>query len=158
MTVAERIEVVLEGVIRLALTSFSQLEDEPPLQWERMVMMDGNNSLKRVARKCVADTRVLETSDYFISTNFVNKYAHEVKPQSKGETETLDAEVAEDQDGGYPTDGSRVPHTCAERWKTAMADRVRRLWALFEETGGFAACCRHGFLLWIMDMIRSGEL
>jgi len=118
-------------------------------------MMDGNNSLKRIARKCVADTRVLDDNDYFISIEYVNRYANEVKPQSQKDTEPLGAEG---HDGGDPTDGVRVPHTCAERWKTAMADLVRRLWALFEETGGFAACCRHGFLLWIMDMIRSGEL
>lgn len=123
-----------------------------------MVMMDGNNSLKRVARKHIADTRVLESDDYFISTDFVNKFAHEVKSQPGKEKQRLGGEGTEDHDGGDPTDGIRVKHTCAERWTTAMADVVRRLWALFEETGGFAACCRHGFLLWIMDMIRSGEL
>ncbi len=44
--------------------------------------MDGNNSLKRVARSggCeVADTREFEDHNYFLSHTFINSFAHEVK-------------------------------------------------------------------------------
>ncbi|KZT01719.1 uncharacterized protein LAESUDRAFT_663270 [Laetiporus sulphureus 93-53] len=32
------------------------------------------------------------------------------------------------------------------------------MWGIFEETGIFASACHHGFILWICDMMRSGEL
>ncbi len=32
------------------------------------------------------------------------------------------------------------------------------MWAVFNETGIFASACRHGQILWITDMIRSGKL
>ncbi|KAJ7757897.1 hypothetical protein B0H16DRAFT_1314184, partial [Mycena metata] len=33
-----------------------------------------------------------------------------------------------------------------------------KMWGIFDETGFFLALCRHGFVLLIADMIRSGEL
>ena len=34
---------------------------------------------------------------------------------------------------------------------------TNRMWGIFDETGIFAAFCRHGFVLVISDMVRSGE-
>jgi hypothetical protein len=33
-----------------------------------------------------------------------------------------------------------------------------RMWGVFDETGIFLALCRHGFVLLVADMVRSGEL
>jgi hypothetical protein len=33
-----------------------------------------------------------------------------------------------------------------------------RMWGIFDETGIFLALCRHGFVLVLADMVRSGEL
>jgi Kyakuja-Dileera-Zisupton transposase len=33
-----------------------------------------------------------------------------------------------------------------------------RMWGIFDETGIFLALCRHGFVLVVADMVRSGEL
>jgi len=33
-----------------------------------------------------------------------------------------------------------------------------KMWGIFDETGIFLALCRHGFVLVVADMIRSGEL
>ena len=44
--------------------------------------MDGNNSLKRIAKigkRDVADRRVFTESDYYLSEDFVDKYAYKVK-------------------------------------------------------------------------------
>ncbi|KAF9033503.1 hypothetical protein BDZ89DRAFT_896752, partial [Hymenopellis radicata] len=38
------------------------------------------------------------------------------------------------------------------------ADLVAKMWGIFEETGIFLALCRHGFVLVVADMIKSGEL
>jgi hypothetical protein len=39
-----------------------------------------------------------------------------------------------------------------------MKDEITsRMWGIFNETGVFTAFCRHGFVLVIADMVRSGE-
>lgn len=47
---------------------------------------------------------------------------------------------------------------CVERWKAAAADSTKSMWGIFKQTGVFASVCRHGFVLVLCDMIRSGEL
>ncbi|KAG6875601.1 hypothetical protein C0993_008347, partial [Termitomyces sp. T159_Od127] len=91
-----------------------ELENEPPLTFSRMFVVDGNNSLKRV--------------------------------QLTGERNT----------DGAPTVPNGPP--CADNWKAAAADTKKKMWAIFKEAGIFASCCRHGLILWIVDMMRSGEL
>ncbi|KAJ7732874.1 hypothetical protein B0H16DRAFT_1665142 [Mycena metata] len=36
-------------------------------------------------------------------------------------------------------------------------DITSKMWGVFDETGIFPALCRHGFVLLLVDMIRSGE-
>jgi hypothetical protein len=64
----------------------------------------------------------------------------------------VDSKVA-DQGGNGDADGG----PCANNWKAAQSDSKKRMWGIFAETGLFASACRHGFILWIADMIRSGE-
>lgn len=47
---------------------------------------------------------------------------------------------------------------CAERWRNMRTELTAKMWGIFEETGLFLALCRHGFVLLLADMIRSGEL
>jgi hypothetical protein len=47
---------------------------------------------------------------------------------------------------------------CADRWKNMIEDVTSKMWGIFDETGIFLVLCRHGFVLVIVDMIRSGEL
>lgn len=47
---------------------------------------------------------------------------------------------------------------CEERWKNLKEDMTSRMWGIFDETGVFLALCRHGFVLLLADMVRSGEL
>lgn len=216
--------------------------------------MDGNNSLKRMrplgGRK-VGDPRVFQESDYFLSQEFVNTFAHEVPPRSRRSDNVPGAEeLAESSDRmdladgaldpvtvsappprrvdryltiiqvsgapsdppdtseqsvfenvgvtdppppnadspevlrgdspapegvypgpppaerpqaveveGDPTDGAPgVESSCTKNWKAAQSDEKKRSWDVFEETGIFASACRHGLILWLVDMIRSGEL
>jgi hypothetical protein len=126
-----------------------------------MFAMDGNNSLKRIRQvgsHAIADHRVFE-SDYFLSHEYVNKFADEVK--RKAPTEDPD-DISEtfQSDEGDPTDGAQrgVTVPCADNWKASQANELRRIWNIYEETGVFAAACRHGQILWLADMVRSGEL
>ncbi|KZT70622.1 hypothetical protein DAEQUDRAFT_633977, partial [Daedalea quercina L-15889] len=130
-----------------------KLQDEPDLRWTRMFCLDGNNSLKRIA--CVgdrqqSDRRVFESSDYYLPTTFVDHYAGEVRSNERTIQVT---QVGVDMQG---TDTTDTP--CTKNWKAAAPDSSKRMWSLFEETGLFASACRHGLMLWIADMVRSGEL
>jgi len=47
---------------------------------------------------------------------------------------------------------------CAERWRNMKTELTAKMWGMFKETGLFLALCRHGFVLILVDMVRSGEL
>jgi hypothetical protein len=141
--------------------------------------MDGNSSLKRVrtlGRHQTADLRVFSESDYYIPMDEVDKYANEVRarkanpsddpddewediPVNDGPANTPANDINEDP-AGDPTDGAENTGIdgCVRNWKAAQTDSKKKSWELFEENGIFASACRHGFLLWIIDMVRSGEL
>lgn len=124
--------------------------------------------------RVAADIRTYEDGDYFLSRNYVNRYANEVQSRGKvrhREISTADSEDEEDDDEevlaepteGDPTDGvddnpQGEISQCVKNWKAAAADDKKRSWAVFDETGIYASACRHGFILWIADMVRSGEL
>jgi hypothetical protein len=129
-----------------------------------MFAMDGNNSLKRIRQvgsHAIADHRVFE-SDYFLSHEYVNEFADEVKRKAPVEDPDDSENVPEtlSPHEGDPTDGeqSSVTVACADNWKASQANELRRMWNIYEETGIFAAACRHGMILWLADMVRSGEL
>ncbi|KAI1798020.1 hypothetical protein LXA43DRAFT_875758 [Ganoderma leucocontextum] len=144
-----------------------QVDGETPPTFARMVVMDGNNSLKRfapVGNRDVGDTRIFE-SDYWLSMEFVNTFAGEVKARQlqphvavpEAEDDDAETEWEDDNGEGDPTDGA-PDSACATNWKAAASDEKKRSWSAFHETGIFASCCRHGIMLWLIDMIRSGEL
>ena len=85
--------------------------------------MDGNSSLKRsilFADRVAADRRVLDDSPFYLSNDYVNKFANEVRgKQSKGPTVRHRSNESEDEEDpweddntvnateGDPTDGLR---------------------------------------------------
>lgn len=137
-----------------------------------------------VGSRVAADTRVFEDSDYFLTREYVDRYANEVKSQpttrkrkhreiSSGDSTDDDSDQEIEHDNGPtapdsnsegdPTDGVRTDeHTdisqCVKNWKAAASDDAKKTWAIFDETGIYASACRHGFILWLCDMVRSGEL
>lgn len=136
--------------------------------WARMIVLDGNNSLKRMAMtggRTVGDVRAFD-SDYYLSREFVNQYANEVRSrQVQAKSDILpDSDQDEDDDeaaspdhSAYPTDG-KASNPCASHWKAVATDETKKMWGMFEETGIFASACRHAMILWLADMVRSGEL
>ncbi|KAJ7599684.1 hypothetical protein C8J56DRAFT_767478 [Mycena floridula] len=137
-----------------------KLKDEPSLPFQRMWVVDGNNSLKQMkvhgGRQAAADLRKFN-SDYFLSPEYVDQFANEVKSRSAPSDETSDDEP-DGEAAGDPTDGAPDLTSCTQNWKAAAADEKKKAWSVFEKTGIFAAACRHGFILWIADMVLSGEL
>jgi hypothetical protein len=47
---------------------------------------------------------------------------------------------------------------CIKRWRAAGPEERKKMFGMFDETGIFIVACRHAFVLWLSDMIRSGEL
>lgn len=126
-----------------------------------MYAIDGNNSLKRIARigsREVGDARCFSDSDYFIPSEEVDGWAGEVgSEQSPGEDD-LEGDASDDGEDRDRTDGEDSDQgPCANNWKAAQSDSKKRMWGIFAETGLFASACRHGFVLWVADMIQSGE-
>lgn len=125
-----------------------------------MYAIDGNDSLKRITRvgaREIGDTRCFSESDYYIPSEEVDQWAGEVGSRHYAE-EASDGEPSSDGEGQDPTnDESSSQEPCANNWKAAQSDSKKRMWGVFTETGLFASACRHGFILWVADMIRSGE-
>ncbi|KAI0739797.1 hypothetical protein C8Q80DRAFT_1222084 [Daedaleopsis nitida] len=148
-----------------------ELEDEEPSTFARMLCMDGNNSLKRIAptdRWQVGDNHIFN-SDYILPRDWVDQFAHEVKARqvpSKPAVPTESDHEGDDNEAdqlrsckGDLTDGQGLEATpCATNWKAASSEETKRMWGMFEERGIFGCACQHGIILWIADMVRSGEL
>ncbi|KAG6859477.1 hypothetical protein C0995_008120 [Termitomyces sp. Mi166 len=84
-------------------------------------------------------------SNYFLLTDFVDKYADEVKARPSAnaeEDEGREMETVEDD----PTDGETSPglSTCTNNWKAAAKEENKKMWAIFVESGILASACPHG--------------
>ncbi|KAF9490629.1 hypothetical protein BDN71DRAFT_1511118 [Pleurotus eryngii] len=141
-----------------------ELEGEPELTFRRMLVLDGNNSLKHIAcigQREVADSRVYMGSDYFLSPDFVDTFTQDNPPSIVVEHSAplqTDPEPEADQHEDDAIAEYRVDSACADNWKAASSNERKQMWALFDETGIFACACHHGFMLWLTDMVRSREL
>lgn len=50
------------------------------------------------------------------------------------------------------------PNPCAERWKNMLHELTSKMFGVYDESGAFISVCRHGFILVVTDMVKSGEL
>ncbi|KAJ7680000.1 hypothetical protein B0H14DRAFT_3101793 [Mycena olivaceomarginata] len=138
-----------------------ELEGEPKLKRRVIVTQDGNNSLKRFGRRervvrfdgtvVPGDSkerhdRRQAPGDFFLPRSDVEEWA-------KDEVDELMKDFApEAGEGGDEGAG------CEERWENMKEDVTACAWGLYDETGIFPALCRHGFVLVVVDMVKSGEL
>ncbi|KIJ30837.1 hypothetical protein M422DRAFT_234713 [Sphaerobolus stellatus SS14] len=164
-----------------------RLEGEPSLKYSKLVSLDGNNSLRRVdlniTRGVLAylDSRKAR-SDYWILPQDVDMFKNQVKAKAKRKAKDLSDEdmneeitqpsdvlpadnsdeeqdtLVETEEPGDVADGASFVSVCIQRWRNAGPDERKKMWQMFIETGIFIAVCRHGFLLYLCDMIQSGEL
>ncbi|KAJ7722253.1 hypothetical protein B0H14DRAFT_3520387 [Mycena olivaceomarginata] len=110
-----------------------KLEGEPHLKFPFMCTFDGNNSLSRFwsreREKSLADGT---------STPGASKGAEAITASRQGMTE---------EESG-----------CPECWQNMKEDVTARAYGMYDETGFFPALCRHGFVLKVVDMVKSGEV
>ncbi|KAF8145176.1 hypothetical protein K438DRAFT_1992115 [Mycena galopus ATCC 62051] len=141
-----------------------KLEGEPPLELPFLCTMDGNNSLSRFEvreRETYADGTMapgflreldddrIAAGDYYLSREEVDKWAKEgLDELVKDFDSTGDIEEQEDVTGSG----------CQDRWQNMKEAVTTRAWGMYDETGIFPALCRHGFVLVVADMVKSGEL
>ncbi|KAF9048996.1 hypothetical protein BJ165DRAFT_1310808, partial [Panaeolus papilionaceus] len=130
-------------------------DNEPNLRFSFLAAMDGNNSLKLVdstfrAGTACADDRESKSLQW-ISPEGVNVFKDEVSKKVSLE-DVAWLNVAE------MDELAKCVNTCVERWKNAGPEARKKMFALFTVAGIFIAVCRHGHVLVVCDMIRSGEL
>ncbi|KAF7363837.1 hypothetical protein MSAN_01041700 [Mycena sanguinolenta] len=126
--------------------------------WPFLFTCDGNDSAKRFARKtkeqwddegnplpresAERDDSRRPPGDYFIPRDVVDSWAVEDEE-----------ELAKVHDEDEEKDSG-----CAEKWQNMKEVHTVRAAAVYDETGIFAGLCRHGFVLALVDMVKSGEL
>ncbi|KAJ3841772.1 hypothetical protein F5878DRAFT_658209 [Lentinula raphanica] len=128
---------------------------EPELEFDLLAAMDGNDSLKRVERRDPGwdsstpgqlkeryDPRV-GGDDYFMDPQQVDQWDFKNWPNLPGWQQT--EQVLDAKKG------------CEDRWENMKRSHTETERGIFDETGVFVASCRHMFVIWILDMIKTGE-
>ncbi|KAG2143103.1 hypothetical protein DEU56DRAFT_911034 [Suillus clintonianus] len=134
---------------------FYVLEDEPALEFDWLVSIDGNNSLKRWDSAIYGSTRRTDSrkarSDYWLDTCDVDRFKDEVRTRQRDSDDDnwTDETTANEGAGTF---------TCVNRWRNAGPDTRKKMFSVFDESGIFIAVCRHRFVFLACDMVRSGEL
>lgn len=145
---------------------------EPLLKFRFLATMDGNNSLKLVDPLFRSGTTRMDNRDCessrWMSPAEVDAFKDEVEkphmarqapPLSNGpDGVDLDQEEVAWLNVAEHNELARCLDTCVDRWKNAGPESRKKMFALFAVAGIFLCVCRHGHLLVICDMIRSGEL
>ncbi|KAJ7867216.1 hypothetical protein B0H14DRAFT_2347032 [Mycena olivaceomarginata] len=144
-------------------------ENEPPLKFSLLSSMDGNNSLKLVdsafrAGSVRPDDRRLN-SFRWLTPDQVNVYKNEVadsQKKARRKTTTVSPSNVDHAPSILTSNETeelaKCLNTCVERWKAAGPEARKKMFALFAVAGIFLSVCRHGHVLVMCDMIRSGEL
>ncbi|SJL09440.1 uncharacterized protein ARMOST_12818 [Armillaria ostoyae] len=134
-----------------------KLEGEPPLKFAMLGTMDGNDSLKRVEKReseIIDDDGGARPGESIERLDLRNGQGDYFIPRDKVEQwskEAIGELLVHSRDGSDES-------PCSERWQNMVNDMSAKAWGIFDETGIFVCLCRHGFVLLVTDMVRSGEL
>ncbi|KAJ7104925.1 hypothetical protein C8R44DRAFT_639728 [Mycena epipterygia] len=139
-----------------------KLEGGAKMIFEMLGTCDGSDSLKRILRKEKGfndneqplrggsehpDPRTAEAGgDYFLSQEKVDMWAKEVLAMQVRMPVCLQSNDPEEE------------NEFQECWKNLSEELTAKMWGIFDETGIFLALCYHGFVLLVVDMVRSGKL
>ncbi|KAJ7506731.1 hypothetical protein B0H11DRAFT_2153790 [Mycena galericulata] len=155
-----------------------KMVNEPYLKFSWLGSMDGNNSLKLVwdafrAGNTRADDRI-STHDRWMTPEQVDIFKDEVADNattpsnpSARDSEDPPPEVPDDDiawlnvneiDAMEVEELAKCINTCVDRWRNAGPEQRKKMFALFAVAGIFLTVCRHGHVVVMCDMIRSGEL
>jgi hypothetical protein len=161
----------------LCTLCFYRLEKEEKLNFAFLTCMDGNSSLKSIDTsyqygnpreddRMLQSLRWLETEEVNMFQDEVANAAKAVRTQSRKNSFTNNS-VQKQGDKNSEVAWLNVTEldqlqkcldTCVDRWKSAAPEARKKMWDLFSVSGIYLCVCRHGHLIFICDMIRSGEL
>ncbi|KAL0575876.1 hypothetical protein V5O48_006098 [Marasmius crinis-equi] len=159
-----------------------RLEGEIPLDPTMLIAMDGGSSLKMVDSDHRFGRPRLDTRQLFhprwLDANQVDVFQYEVANARGKPTpavppdQSLSSEASSSALPDLDSQPDDIPwlelneiegleeclDTCVERWKAAAPDTNKRMYSFFKISGIFLSVCRHGHVLVLCDMRRSGEL
>ncbi|KAL0567199.1 hypothetical protein V5O48_014800 [Marasmius crinis-equi] len=159
-----------------------RLEGETPLDPTMLIAMDGGSSLKMVDSdhrfgRARLDTRQL-IHPRWLNAEQVDVFQHEVANARGKPTPAVPPDNSSSSEApssaqlDLDSQSDDVPwlevneiegldeclDTCVERWKAAAPDINKKMYSFFKISGIFLSVCRHGHVLVLCDMRRSGEL
>ncbi|KAJ7737113.1 hypothetical protein B0H16DRAFT_1664771 [Mycena metata] len=140
----------LEGEVEIPLPFLATIDGNNSLKrfWRREKVVDVDGNIAPGASRERLDTRV-PAGDYYLSREEVDKWSKEgLKDLMR------DFEPGDEEEGSVGDEGAG----CSERWQNMKEDSTARAYGMYDKTGIFPALCRHGFVLVIVDMVKSGEL
>ncbi|KAJ7710234.1 hypothetical protein B0H14DRAFT_3099401 [Mycena olivaceomarginata] len=120
-----------------------KLEDEDDLLLPVLTTQDGNNSLSRHGQMERAEDEGVDEGD----SSATRLRAREDDRKVPG-----DYYISPSDEWNKEEDG------CSERWSNMREEITSCVLGMYDETGIFLSLCQHGFVLVVLDMIRSGEL
>ncbi|EUC55579.1 hypothetical protein RSOL_123660, partial [Rhizoctonia solani AG-3 Rhs1AP] len=126
-----------------------KLEEEPELRYSMVICGDGNTSLKRYLRSGENDPRQF-TDTRMLEPEYVDQY--ELNNAQKNPTTATGSTSFKNNEEDLAT-----PSVCAPRWKNARNENAKDTFDMLDETGVFTVLCRHGVVLVMADMVKSGE-
>ncbi|KAG2112648.1 uncharacterized protein F5147DRAFT_572181 [Suillus discolor] len=132
---------------------FYKLEDEPALEFDWLVSIDSNNSLKQWDSTIYGSKRCPDShkarSDYWFDACDVDRFKDEVRTRESNNDNWMDDTVGTKAGGTF---------MCVNRWRNAGPKTRKNTISVFDESGIFIAACHHWCILLACDMIRSREL
>ncbi|TEB36285.1 hypothetical protein FA13DRAFT_1903597 [Coprinellus micaceus] len=175
VVIEKRVDAVLKHdtenwrVCNTCPACFYELEGEPSLCYRVLCAVDGNTSLKRLIDKGTTDARKYAEATYIIPPAEVDamdkKSSHVNAIVAEAQQGDDNAKPDSDRSGGLlevdeleVDNGDTKASDCTRNWKAAQSDSSKKAMGFFDEIGVFACVCRHGIVLWMADMIQSGEL
>lgn len=141
------------------------LVDEPPLEFSFLCACDGNNSAKLVDPAIRSGEERPDPrsgmSSIWLTESYVDQFKDEVRSARARQGQRQPASSDPDDpwiDEPDSNDSAEPSSVCVDRWRNAAPESRKKMFAIFKQSGIFVTVCRHGFLLTICDMVRSGEL
>lgn len=144
-----------------------KLVNELTLDFSILCACDGNNSAKLVdPAVCNGEERLdprSGLSSIWLMESYVDQFKDEVRSVRARQARQPAWQQPSDPDDPWidepdSNDSAEPPTICVDCWRNAAPESRKKMFAIFKKSGIFVTVCRHGFLLTICDMVRSGEL
>ena len=134
--------------------TYRQEGDAAHLKFSMLYTIDGNDSLKRILRREPAPEALPNATEPTLGTSSELGDSRQVAYECYLTQQDVN-QWSKDALGGDIDVEDDNP--CAERWRNMKTEVTARMWGIFEETGLFLSLCRHGFVLFLADMVHTGE-